>query len=104
MRPNSSGARTFSSKRKFSRWRRRNAGERCSKAWPRSVTKFRREWRRRGLMADEWSFARPPTLVTESNFPADPRPIGQFPLKLVEDKYGTAGDNDVVTTPRHLNR
>ena len=32
------------------------------------------------------------------------RPIGQFPLKLVEDKYGTAGDNDVVTTPRHLNR
>jgi hypothetical protein len=32
------------------------------------------------------------------------RPIGQFPLKMVEDKYGTAGDTDVVTTPRHLNR
>jgi hypothetical protein len=32
------------------------------------------------------------------------RPIGQFPRKVVEDKYGTAGDNDVVTTPRHLNR
>lgn len=32
------------------------------------------------------------------------RPIGQFPLKVVEDKYGTAADNDVVTTPRHLNR
>ena len=32
------------------------------------------------------------------------RPIGQFPLKVVEDKYGTAGDSDVVATPRHLNR
>ena len=32
------------------------------------------------------------------------RPIGQFPLKVVEDKYGTTGDNDVVSTPRHLNR
>jgi hypothetical protein len=32
------------------------------------------------------------------------RPIGQFPLKLVEDKSGTAGDNEGVTKPRHLLR
>jgi len=32
------------------------------------------------------------------------RPIGQFPLKLVEDKYGTVGDNDDVSKPRHLLR
>lgn len=32
------------------------------------------------------------------------RPIGQFPLKLVEDKYGKAGDNDVVSKPGRLLR
>jgi hypothetical protein len=32
------------------------------------------------------------------------RPIGQFPLKLVEDKYGTVGDNDDISKPRHLLR
>jgi hypothetical protein len=32
------------------------------------------------------------------------RPIGQFPLKLVEDEYGTVGDNDDVSKPRHLLR
>ncbi|MBR1272901.1 hypothetical protein JQ629_36075 [Bradyrhizobium sp. AUGA SZCCT0222] len=32
------------------------------------------------------------------------RPVGQFPLKVVEDKNGTAGDNDAVTVTRHLLR
>jgi hypothetical protein len=32
------------------------------------------------------------------------RPIGQFPLKLVEDRSGVAGDNEGVTKPRHLLR
>jgi hypothetical protein len=32
------------------------------------------------------------------------RPVGQFPLKVVEDKKGTAGDNDAVTVTRHLLR
>lgn len=32
------------------------------------------------------------------------RPVGQFPLKVVEDKQGTAGDNDAVKVTRHLPR
>lgn len=32
------------------------------------------------------------------------RPAGQFALKFVEDQYSTAGDNDGMTTPRHLHR
>jgi len=32
------------------------------------------------------------------------RPIGQFPLKLVEDRSGSAGDNEDVVKPRHLLR
>jgi hypothetical protein len=32
------------------------------------------------------------------------RPIGQFPLKLVEDKSRAAGDNESVVKPRHLLR
>lgn len=32
------------------------------------------------------------------------RPVGQFPLKVVEDKKGTAGDSDAVTVTRHLLR
>jgi hypothetical protein len=35
---------------------------------------------------------------------AHARPIGQFPLKLVEDKYGTAGDNGGIEKRRHLIR
>ena len=30
------------------------------------------------------------------------RPVGQFPLKVVEDKEGTAGDNDVIKVNRQL--
>jgi hypothetical protein len=30
------------------------------------------------------------------------RPVGQFPLKVVEDKHSTAGDNDVVKASRQL--
>ena len=32
------------------------------------------------------------------------RPVGQFPLKVVEDKYGTAGDNDAIKVNRQLPR
>jgi len=32
------------------------------------------------------------------------RPVGQFPLKVVEDKEGTAGDNDAAKVTRHLLR
>jgi hypothetical protein len=32
------------------------------------------------------------------------RPVGQFPLKVVEDENGTAGDNDAVTVTRHVLR
>lgn len=32
------------------------------------------------------------------------RPIGQFPLKVVEEKHSTVGDNDAVKTSRHLSR
>jgi len=32
------------------------------------------------------------------------RPVGQFGLKLVEDKYTIVGDNDEVESPRHLLR
>jgi hypothetical protein len=32
------------------------------------------------------------------------RPVGQFPLKVVEDKQGNAGDNDAVKVTRHLPR
>jgi hypothetical protein len=35
---------------------------------------------------------------------AHARPIGQFPLKLVEDKTWAARDNEEVTKPRHLLR
>jgi hypothetical protein len=30
------------------------------------------------------------------------RPVGQFPLKVVEDKYGAAGDNDAIKVNRQL--
>jgi hypothetical protein len=32
------------------------------------------------------------------------RPVGQFPLKVVEDKYSTIGDNDAVKVTRYLPR
>jgi len=32
------------------------------------------------------------------------RPVGQFPLKVVEDKSSATGDNDAVNVTRHLPR